>query len=105
MERVKIQEDLLQRCIYKCLVNYRISLIPEIQNQNANVIFIGITNNPIKIGQAVKKFDKKIYFPLPDQLSREVFFRINISKISNSLTEEDFQILSERTEGLFSPFN
>ena len=46
-----------------------------------------------------RRFQKRIYIPLPDEEARKVMFRIHMGKTGHCLTEVDFQWLAEQTEG------
>ena len=46
-----------------------------------------------------RRFQKRIYIPLPDERARKSMFRLHFGDKGHCLQEEDFQWLAERTEG------
>lgn len=67
---------------------------------NDNVLVLGATNTPWQLDPAIRRrFEKRIYIPLPDVEAREALFRLLIGKTPNSLQEDDFATLAEMTEG------
>ena len=46
-----------------------------------------------------RRFQKRIYIPLPDEEARQVMFKIHFGKEGHTLTEEDFKYLASKTEG------
>jgi vacuolar protein-sorting-associated protein 4 len=64
------------------------------------VLVLGATNTPWDLDSAIRRrFEKRIYIPLPDAEARRVMFRLHIGDTPSSLTEQDFDELSQRTEG------
>ncbi|ONM30144.1 Protein SUPPRESSOR OF K(+) TRANSPORT GROWTH DEFECT 1 [Zea mays] len=50
--------------------------------------------------QAVRRrFDKRIYIPLPDLKARQHMFKVHLGDTPHSLTESDFESLARRTDG------
>ncbi|VAH56352.1 unnamed protein product [Triticum turgidum subsp. durum] len=50
--------------------------------------------------QAVRRrFDKRIYIPLPDAKARQHMFKVHLGDTPHSLSESDFEVLGRRTEG------
>ncbi len=61
---------------------------------------LGATNTPWALDQAVRRrFEKRIYIPLPDERARATMLRINLGKTPNNLQDEHFQLIAQRTEG------
>jgi vacuolar protein-sorting-associated protein 4 len=46
-----------------------------------------------------RRFDKRIYIPLPELKARAVMFKVHLGDTPHSLTMEDFNQLASRTEG------
>jgi len=62
---------------------------------------LGATNIPWGLDSAVRRrFEKRIYIPLPDYPAREALLRKQLEKTPNSLQEEDVTYLAQRSEGL-----
>ncbi|CAN1252259.1 Protein SUPPRESSOR OF K(+) TRANSPORT GROWTH DEFECT 1 [Linum perenne] len=50
--------------------------------------------------QAIRRrFDKRIYIPLPDAKARQYMFKVHLGDTPQNLTESDFESLGRRTEG------
>eukprot|EP00798_Chlamydomonas_sp_ICE-L_P027690 gene27690-7331_t len=70
-------------------------------SSNDKVLVLAATNLPYNLDQAIRRrFDKRIYIPLPEQPARAHMFKIHLGDTPNSLTEPDFQELGRRTEGM-----
>jgi vacuolar protein-sorting-associated protein 4 len=71
-----------------------------VSNSADGVLVLGATNTPWALDQAVRRrFEKRIYIPLPDERARATMLRINLGKTPNNLQDEHFQLISQRTEG------
>ena len=46
-----------------------------------------------------RRFEKRIYIPLPEDPARLNMFRLAFGDTKHSLTEEDLKALSKKTEG------
>lgn len=61
---------------------------------------LGATNIPWVLDSAIRRrFEKRIYIPLPEEHARVTIFKIHIGNTPHSLKEEDFKELARRTEG------
>jgi len=50
------------------------------------ILILGATNLPYSLDNAIRRrFQKRIYIPLPDKAARSEIFRINTSKVSHTL--------------------
>eukprot|EP01084_Bolivina_argentea_P263017 445030_1 len=47
----------------------------------------------------LRRFAKRIYIPLPDKKSRKHMFKIHVGITPNSLTDQDFAIIAQKTDG------
>ena len=74
-------------------------------NNNEGVLILGATNTPWTLDTAViRRFQKRIYIPLPDIPAREQLFKLHVGKTPNSLTPQDFRRLAQESEGFFLSF-
>ena len=63
------------------------------------MLILAATNTPWEIDPAMRRrFEKRIYIPLPDTAARQTMFKIHIGDTS-SCTESQLRDLAERTEG------
>jgi len=65
------------------------------------ILVLGATNIPWDLDQAVRRrFQKKIYIPLPEKAARLNMFKLNLGDtMPHLLGEEDYKELSELTDG------
>ncbi|KAL6199488.1 hypothetical protein ACLB2K_029272 [Fragaria x ananassa] len=64
------------------------------------VLVLAATNTPYALDQAIRRrFDKRIYIPLPDVKARQHMFKVHLGDTPNNLTESDFESLARKTEG------
>eukprot|EP01017_Pseudomicrothorax_dubius_P036573 TRINITY_DN5252_c0_g1_i1.p1 TRINITY_DN5252_c0_g1~~TRINITY_DN5252_c0_g1_i1.p1 ORF type:complete len:298 (-),score=90.52 TRINITY_DN5252_c0_g1_i1:101-994(-) len=69
-------------------------------NDNDKLLVLGATNLPWALDPAIRRrFEKRIYIPLPDFAARRYVFVHNMQKTPHVLTEADFDDLANRTEG------
>lgn len=67
---------------------------------NDGTLVLGATNIPWVLDAAIRRrFEKRIYIPLPEKNARTDIFKIHIGNTPNSLVEEDFRRLGEASEG------
>ncbi len=64
------------------------------------ILVLGATNIPWGLDSAIRRrFERRIYIPLPDAPARRVMFQIHIGKTPHSLSPQDFEELGRMTEG------
>ncbi|KAL3828557.1 hypothetical protein ACJIZ3_017359 [Penstemon smallii] len=64
------------------------------------VLVLAATNTPYALDQAIRRrFDKRIYIPLPDQKARQHMFKVHLGDTPHNLTESDFEVLARKSEG------
>ena len=69
-------------------------------NDNDGILVLGATNIPWVLDAAIRRrFEKRIYIPLPEEHARLTMFRIHLGNTSHTLTEEDLKKLAKNTEG------
>jgi vacuolar protein-sorting-associated protein 4 len=67
---------------------------------SGQVLVLAATNTPYSLDQAVRRrFDKRIYIPLPEAEARGHMFRVHLGDTPHALAERDFAALGRRTEG------
>ncbi|XP_050211658.1 protein SUPPRESSOR OF K(+) TRANSPORT GROWTH DEFECT 1-like [Mercurialis annua] len=69
-------------------------------NDDEKVLVLAATNTPYALDQAIRRrFDKRIYIPLPDLKARQHMFKVHLGDTPHNLTESDFEHLARKTEG------
>uniref|UniRef100_A0A7S1WY84 Vesicle-fusing ATPase n=1 Tax=Tetraselmis chuii TaxID=63592 RepID=A0A7S1WY84_9CHLO len=64
------------------------------------VLVLGATNMPHNLDQAVRRrFDKRIYIPLPEAPARSAMLKIHLKDTPHNLRKEDFDMLGAKLEG------
>ncbi|XXQ33717.1 Vesicle-fusing ATPase [Plasmodiophora brassicae] len=70
-------------------------------HSNEGVLVLGATNTPWDLDPAVRRrFEKRVYIPLPDARARTVMFKLHLGSTTHNLTEDDFRRLGDLSEGL-----
>jgi len=69
-------------------------------NDTEGVLVLAATNIPWSLDAAIRRrFEKRIYIPLPEAPARSKMFQIHLGKTPQLLTQENFRQLGELTEG------
>ena len=69
-------------------------------NDNNGVLVLGATNIPWKLDPAIRRrFEKRIYIPLPEANSRAQMVGLNIGTTPCNLRPKDYKLLAKKTEG------
>lgn len=69
-------------------------------NDASGVLVLGATNIPWQLDAAIRRrFEKRIYIPLPDVEARSRMFELNIGSTPCSLSQHDYKLLAEMTDG------
>jgi vacuolar protein-sorting-associated protein 4 len=78
-------------------------ILVQMQGVNSGggqVLVLAATNTPYALDQAVRRrFDKRIYIPLPDDPARATMFKVHLGDTPHALTERDFVALAAATDG------
>jgi vacuolar protein-sorting-associated protein 4 len=69
-------------------------------NDASGVLVLGATNIPWQLDAAIRRrFEKRIYIALPDKEARTRMFELNVGTTPCELTNKDYKLLGEMTEG------
>jgi vacuolar protein-sorting-associated protein 4 len=64
------------------------------------ILVLGATNIPWVLDAAIRRrFEKRIYIPLPEANARKDMLKLHVGTTKNTLTDEDFRTLAQKTEG------
>lgn len=67
---------------------------------NDGILVLGATNIPWGLDAAIRRrFEKRIYIPLPEEAPRRRMFEIHIGNTAHALSPNDFTQLARRTDG------
>ncbi|KAG4303601.1 hypothetical protein PCK1_000119 [Pneumocystis canis] len=67
---------------------------------SSGILVLGASNIPWALDPAIRRrFERRVYVPLPDAVSRLKLFKLNIGDTPTQLTVNDFKILVDKTEG------
>ena len=70
------------------------------RSDNDGLTVLGATNIPWGLDSATcRRFEKRIYIPLPEADARLRMFQIHIGMMKTLLTDRDYQTLAQKTEG------
>ncbi|ORY90829.1 vacuolar protein sorting-associated protein 4 [Leucosporidium creatinivorum] len=69
-------------------------------NDTQGVLVLGATNIPWALDVAIKRrFEKRIYIPLPEPDARKRMFELNVGTTPCTLTQPEYRQLAAKTEG------
>jgi vacuolar protein-sorting-associated protein 4 len=69
-------------------------------NDDTGVLVLGATNIPWALDNAIKRrFEKRIYIPLPEAEARKRMFELNVGTTPCELAAKEYRDLAERTKG------
>merc|ERR1712045_260274 len=67
-------------------------------NDNDGILVLGATNIPWVLDAAIRRrFEKRIYIPLPEPHARTEMFKLNMGQTPNQITEEEYRYLGQNT--------
>ncbi|PVV02686.1 hypothetical protein BB560_002855 [Smittium megazygosporum] len=71
-----------------------------IGNDDTGVLVLAATNIPWALDSAIRRrFEKRIYIPLPDLNARQAMFKIHVGDTRCNLSQSDYRMLAEKTDG------
>ena len=69
-------------------------------HDDVGVLVLGATNIPWQLDPAIKRrFEKRIYIPLPEVEARKRIFELNVGSTPCQLTQKDYRTLAQNTDG------
>uniref|UniRef100_A0A8C2TUP5 vesicle-fusing ATPase n=1 Tax=Coturnix japonica TaxID=93934 RepID=A0A8C2TUP5_COTJA len=69
-------------------------------NSSDGILVLGATNIPWVLDSAIRRrFEKRIYIPLPEEAARAQMFKLHLGNTPHSLTEVDIHELARKTDG------
>ncbi|MBN3274347.1 VPS4A protein, partial [Polyodon spathula] len=69
-------------------------------NNNDGILVLGATNIPWVLDAAIRRrFEKRIYIPLPEEPARAQMFRLHLGNTPRNLSEADLRELAKKTQG------
>jgi len=69
-------------------------------NKSDGILVLGATNIPWGLDSAIRRrFERRIYIPLPDKSARLFLLQHSMKKTKHSITETEFDLLAEKTDG------
>ncbi|MGH0115763.1 UNVERIFIED_CONTAM: hypothetical protein FKN15_046948 [Acipenser sinensis] len=72
----------------------------RVGNNNDGILVLGATNIPWVLDAAIRRrFEKRIYIPLPEEPARAQMFRLHLGNTPRNLSEADLRELAKKTQG------
>jgi vacuolar protein-sorting-associated protein 4 len=69
-------------------------------NDMDGILVLGATNIPWQLDSAIRRrFEKRIYIPLPEAPARARMFEIHIGTTPCTVTHKDYRLLGDATQG------
>ncbi|XP_055709677.1 vacuolar protein sorting-associated protein 4 [Phlebotomus papatasi] len=69
-------------------------------SDNDGILVLGATNIPWVLDSAIRRrFEKRIFIPLPEEHARLVMFKIHLGNTTHVLTENNLKELAKKTDG------
>ncbi|KAI5822364.1 hypothetical protein K523DRAFT_422079 [Schizophyllum commune Tattone D] len=69
-------------------------------HDDTGVLVLGATNIPWQLDNAIKRrFEKRIYIPLPGAEARRQMFQLNVGTTPCQLTAAHYKLLADKTDG------
>ena len=69
-------------------------------NTGGQLLILGATNIPWELDAAIRRrFEKRVYIPLPEAEARTAMVKLNLGDTPNELTEAEFDLTGEITDG------
>jgi vacuolar protein-sorting-associated protein 4 len=69
-------------------------------HDSEGILVLGATNIPWVLDSAIRRrFEKRIYIPLPEEAARLTMFKIHLGNTAHVLTEENLRQLAKQTDG------
>merc|ERR1712232_553116 len=67
---------------------------------SGQVLILGATNVPWELDAAIRRrFEKRVYIPLPEAEARSYMFKLHLGDTPNNLREDNFEKLGAITQG------
>lgn len=80
--------------------SYIVSFCQGVGHDSEGILVLGATNIPWVLDAAIRRrFEKRIYIPLPEEHARLVMFKLHLGNTPTQLSEEDLKELAKRTDG------
>ncbi|ENN72251.1 vacuolar protein sorting-associated protein 4 [Dendroctonus ponderosae] len=69
-------------------------------HESEGILVLGATNIPWVLDAAIRRrFEKRIYIPLPEEPARMTMFKIHLGNTRTELSDDDIKELAKRTDG------